>query len=73
MPGTDGYEATRLIRAKESRLEGDGAGRRTPIWRFRFPGKAGRAFREGVSMGRLPGYGHGTFAEYARTEASADR
>ena len=51
----------------------DAHGRRTAIWRFRFPGKAGRAFREGVSMGRLPGFGHGTFAEYARAEAAAGR
>lgn len=44
-------------------------GTRKPIWTIRIPGKTVRAFKAGHHMTGLPGYGSGTFAEYAAAEA----
>jgi uncharacterized protein YbjT (DUF2867 family) len=46
-------------------------GRQKRIWRMSLPGATMRAFQAGVSLGQLPGYGHGTFAEYAAADAAA--
>jgi uncharacterized protein YbjT (DUF2867 family) len=45
-------------------------GRQKRIWRISVPGATMRAFQEGVSLGQLPGYGRGTFAEYAAADAA---
>jgi uncharacterized protein YbjT (DUF2867 family) len=46
-------------------------GTRKRVWRMSLPGATMRAFQSGVSMGQLPGYGRGTFAEYAAADAAA--
>jgi len=46
-------------------------GTRKPIWRLRLPGKTVRGFKAGLHMTGLPGYGTGTFAEYAAEQAAA--
>lgn len=45
-------------------------GTRKPVWTLRLPGKTMRAFAAGHHTTGLPGYGHGTFAEYAAREAA---
>jgi uncharacterized protein YbjT (DUF2867 family) len=43
---------------------------RKPIVTLRIPGKAMKGFKSGAHMTGLPGYGTGTFAEYAAAEAA---
>ncbi len=45
------------------------AGTRKPVWTIPLGGKMMRAMRAGEHMPGLPGYGTGTFAEYAEREA----
>lgn len=45
------------------------AGTRKPVWTIPLGGKMMRAMRAGEHMPGLPGYGRGTFAEYAQREA----
>ncbi len=45
------------------------AGTRKPVWTIPLGGKMMRAMRAGEHMPGLPGYGRGTFAEYAEHEA----
>lgn len=45
-------------------------GTRKPAWTVHLPGRMARAMREGFHMTPLPGYGTGTFAEYAAREAA---
>lgn len=45
------------------------AGTRKPVWTLPLRGKAMDAFRVGLHMPGLPGYGRLTFAEYAEREA----
>lgn len=45
-------------------------GTRKRVWSIRIPGKIGAAFAAGNHMAPLPGYGTGTFAEYAAREAA---
>lgn len=45
------------------------AGTRKPVWTLRLGGKTMRALRAGRHMPGLPGYGTGTFAEYAAQNA----
>lgn len=45
-------------------------GTRKPIVTLRIPGKAMKGFKSGAHMSGLPGYGTGTFAEYAAAEAA---
>lgn len=40
------------------------------IWGMSLPGATMRAFQGGESLGALPGYGHGTFAEFAAEDAA---
>lgn len=47
------------------------AGTRKPVWTLPLGGKMMRAMRAGEHMPGLPGYGTGTFAEYAAKNASA--
>jgi uncharacterized protein YbjT (DUF2867 family) len=46
-------------------------GRQKRIWQLSVPGATMRAFQAGVSLGQLPGYGRGTFAQYAAADAAA--
>ena len=45
------------------------AGTHRPVWTLRIPGRTIAAFRAGHHTTGLPGYGSGTFAEYADVEA----
>lgn len=45
------------------------AGTRKPVWTLRVPGRTIAAFRAGHHTTGLPGYGTGTFAEYAASAA----
>jgi uncharacterized protein YbjT (DUF2867 family) len=45
------------------------AGTRKPVWTIPLGGGMARAMRAGAHMPGLPGYGTGTFAEYAAVEA----
>jgi len=45
-------------------------GTRKPVWTLRLPGRTFAAFKAGHHTTGLPGYGHGTFAEYAAREAA---
>jgi uncharacterized protein YbjT (DUF2867 family) len=45
-------------------------GTRKPVWMLHLPGKLVAAFREGRHTTGLPGYGTGTFAQYAAAEAA---
>jgi uncharacterized protein YbjT (DUF2867 family) len=45
------------------------AGTRKPVWTIPLGGGMARAMRAGAHMPGLPGYGTGTFAEYAAAEA----
>ena len=45
------------------------AGTRKPVWTLPLRGKMMRAMRAGEHMPGLPGYGTGTFAEYAAIHA----
>jgi uncharacterized protein YbjT (DUF2867 family) len=47
-------------------------GRQKRIWRLSLPGATMRAFQQGASLGQLPGFGRGTFAEYAAAAAAAE-
>ena len=47
----------------------EAAGTRKPVWTIPLGGRMMRAMRAGEHMPGLPGYGTGTFAEYARKEA----
>ena len=49
------------------------AGTRKPVWMLHLGGKMMRAMQSGEHMPGLPGYGTGTFAEYAAIEAGHDR
>jgi uncharacterized protein YbjT (DUF2867 family) len=40
------------------------------IWGMSLPGDTMRAFQSGASLGKLPGYGRGTFAEFATADAA---
>ncbi len=46
------------------------AGTRKPVWTLPLGGKTVRAFRAGLHMPGLPGYGSSTFAEYAAREVN---
>jgi uncharacterized protein YbjT (DUF2867 family) len=47
-------------------------GRSKRIWLLSLPGASMRAFQSGVNLGKLPGYGRETFAEYAEADAAAE-
>ena len=49
------------------------AGTHKPVWTLHLGGKTMRALQAGHHMPGLPGYGTGTFAEYAAAEASSTR
>jgi uncharacterized protein YbjT (DUF2867 family) len=48
----------------------EAAGTHKPVWTIPLVGNTIAAFRAGEHMTPLPGYGKGTFAEYAAKEAS---
>jgi uncharacterized protein YbjT (DUF2867 family) len=54
------------------RLWQEAHGTRKPVWTLPLGGKTMRAFKDGLHMTPLPGYGRQTFAEYTALEAARD-
>ena len=65
-----GPEQLRLREAIDLWQEAHGT--RKPVWTLPLGGKTMRAFKDGLHMTPLPGYGRRTFAEYTALEATLD-